>query len=182
MYVSQFHKRHELDCLQCYNVAQWQNYPNAHQSWKRWINGDIVTLYNNSTEGAITTNTSNSIGESHKQYWMKGTRHWQVGTVWFHLHEVQKQGEKCCVVFGVRMMVTLRNRERDKPRDKISLPWWLSGKESFYQCWMAESPDAGLIPGLGRSHGEGNGSPLQYSCLWNSMDKWVWQSAVLGVA
>ena len=39
----------------------------------------------------------------------------------FHLHEVQKQGEKC-VVFGVRMMVTLRNRERDKPRDKISFP------------------------------------------------------------
>ena len=30
--------------------------------------------------------------------------------------------------------------------------------------------DLGSIPGLGRSHGEGNGNPLQYSCLENSMD------------
>ena len=30
--------------------------------------------------------------------------------------------------------------------------------------------DTGLIPGLGRSHGEGNGSPLQHSCLENPMD------------
>ena len=30
--------------------------------------------------------------------------------------------------------------------------------------------DPGLIPGLGRSHGEGNGNPLQYSCLENSPD------------
>lgn len=60
------YKRHELDCLQCYNVAQWQNHPNAHQSWKRWISGNVVTLYNNSNEGTITTNTSNSIGESQK--------------------------------------------------------------------------------------------------------------------
>ena len=31
--------------------------------------------------------------------------------------------------------------------------------------------DLGLIPGLGRSTGEGNGNPLQYSCLGNSMDR-----------
>ena len=31
--------------------------------------------------------------------------------------------------------------------------------------------DPGLIPGLGRSPGEGNGNPLQYSCLENSMDR-----------
>ena len=31
--------------------------------------------------------------------------------------------------------------------------------------------DSGLIPGLGRSPGEGNGNPLQYSCLENSMDR-----------
>ena len=34
--------------------------------------------------------------------------------------------------------------------------------------------DPGLIPGLGRSPGEGNGSPLQYSCLENSMDSRTW--------
>ena len=34
--------------------------------------------------------------------------------------------------------------------------------------------DLGLIPGLGRSPGEGNGNPLQYSCLENSMDEGAW--------
>ena len=34
--------------------------------------------------------------------------------------------------------------------------------------------DVGLIPGLGRSPGEGNGNPLQYSCLENSMDRGAW--------
>ena len=36
--------------------------------------------------------------------------------------------------------------------------------------------DTGLIPGLGRSSGEGSGNPLQYSCLENPMDKGAWQS------
>ena len=34
--------------------------------------------------------------------------------------------------------------------------------------------DPGSIPGLGRSSGEGNGNPLQYSCLENSMDGGAW--------
>ena len=34
------------------------------------------------------------------------------------------------------------------------------------------------IPGLGRSPGEGNGHPLQYSCLENSMDRGTWQATV----
>ena len=38
--------------------------------------------------------------------------------------------------------------------------------------------DLGLIPGLGRSPGEGNGNPLQYSCLENPMDKGDWQATV----
>ena len=41
--------------------------------------------------------------------------------------------------------------------------------------------DVGLIPGSGRSPGGGNGNPLQYSCLENSMDRGVWQTAVCGV-
>ena len=40
----------------------------------------------------------------------------------------------------------------------------------------------GLIPGLGRSLGGGNGNPLQYSCLENPMDRGVWQATVNGVA
>ena len=42
--------------------------------------------------------------------------------------------------------------------------------------------DLGLIPGLGRSPGEGNGSPLQYSCLENPMDGGAWWATVHGVA
>ena len=42
--------------------------------------------------------------------------------------------------------------------------------------------DAGSIPGLGRFPGEGNGNPLQYSCLGNSMDRGDWQVIVHEVA
>ena len=41
--------------------------------------------------------------------------------------------------------------------------------------------DVGLIPGSGRSPGEGNGNPLQYSCLENSMDTGAWQALVPGL-
>ena len=41
--------------------------------------------------------------------------------------------------------------------------------------------DLGSIPGLGRSSGEGNGDPLQYSCLENSMDRGAWWAIVHGV-
>ena len=41
--------------------------------------------------------------------------------------------------------------------------------------------DPGLTLGLGRSPGEGNGNPLQYSCLENSMDREAWWATVHGV-
>ena len=50
------------------------------------------------------------------------------------------------------------------------------GKESAF-----DAEDLGLIPGLGRSPGEGNGTPLQYSCLKNPMDGGAWWAAVHGV-
>ena len=42
--------------------------------------------------------------------------------------------------------------------------------------------DSSLIPGSGRSPGEGNVNPLQYSCLENSLDRGAWQATVHGVA
>ena len=42
--------------------------------------------------------------------------------------------------------------------------------------------DPGSAPGLGSSPGEGNGNPLQYSCLENSMDREAWWATVHGVA
>ena len=41
--------------------------------------------------------------------------------------------------------------------------------------------DSGSIPGAGRFPGEGNGYPLQYSCMKNSMDKEVWWATVHGI-
>ena len=46
----------------------------------------------------------------------------------------------------------------------------------------AQTGDVGSVPGLGRSLGEGNGNPLQYSCLGNLMGRGVWQATVHGVA
>ena len=45
----------------------------------------------------------------------------------------------------------------------------------------ANAGDKGLIPGLGRSPGEGNGKPLQYSCLGNLMNREAWWAIVTGV-
>ena len=46
----------------------------------------------------------------------------------------------------------------------------------------ANAGNVGSIPGSGRSPGEGNGNPLQYSCLRNPMDRGAWQATVHGVA
>ena len=61
--------------------------------------------------------------------------------------------------------------------------WWkgfLEGWDSKESAYNAGDP--GLIPGLGRSPGEGNHYPLQYSYLENSMDIGAWQATVHGVA
>ena len=45
----------------------------------------------------------------------------------------------------------------------------------------ADAEDMGLTPGLGKSAGEGNGNPVQYSCLGKPMDRGAWQETVHGV-
>ena len=60
---------------------------------------------------------------------------------------------------------------------KIGLPWWLSCKESACQAG-----EVSLIPGLGRYPGEGNGYPLQYSCLGNPLDRGTWWAIVHRIA
>ena len=47
---------------------------------------------------------------------------------------------------------------------------------------VCKAGDPGLIPGWGRSPGEGYSYPLQYSCLENCMDRGAWQATVHGVA
>ena len=58
----------------------------------------------------------------------------------------------------------------------LSFIGWHDDKES-----ACNSGDTGSIPGLERSPGEGNGNPLQYSCLGNAMDRGTWQATVHGV-
>ena len=57
---------------------------------------------------------------------------------------------------------------------------WLGGSE--VKASACNVGDLGSIPGLGRSPGEGNGNPLQYSCLENPMDGGAWWATVHGVA
>ena len=59
----------------------------------------------------------------------------------------------------------------------LGFPGGSDGKESY-----CNAGDLGLIPGLGRSPGEGNGNPLQLSCLENSMDRGAWWATVHGVS
>ena len=58
---------------------------------------------------------------------------------------------------------------------------WASLVAQSVKHLSANAGDTGLIPGLGRSPGEENGNPLQYSCLGNPMDREVWQATVHGV-
>ena len=79
-------------------------------------------------------------------------------------------------LFGVRdLPMTVAYRMRSE-RTWACFPGSSDGKKSPY-----DAGDPGLIPGLGRSPGEGNGYPLQYSYLENPTDTGAWQAAVLGV-
>jgi len=54
----------------------------------------------------------------------------------------------------------------------MGLPQWLNSKEST--CNAGATGDVGSVPWSGRSPGEGNGNPLQYSCLENPIDRGAW--------
>ena len=57
----------------------------------------------------------------------------------------------------------------------------LPGAFSIGDAGAGDLRDVGLIPGWGRSPGEGGDNPLQYSCLENPMDRGTWWAAVHGV-
>ena len=59
----------------------------------------------------------------------------------------------------------------------MGLPWCSAVKNP-----PTNAGDAGSIPGSGRSPGEGNGNPLQNSCLENLMDRGAWWATIHGVA
>ena len=59
----------------------------------------------------------------------------------------------------------------------LVLPRWFNGKES-----AVNAGDAALIPGSGRSLGEGNGNPFHYSCLGSPMHRGAWWAIVHGIS
>ena len=87
-----------------------------------------------------------------------------------------KQGRESCIQFPAELYQDLffffffLSWDIDSVGDS-------DGKES-----ACNVRDLGSVPGLGRSPGGGHGSPLQYSCLENPMDRGTWQAAVHGVA
>ena len=62
----------------------------------------------------------------------------------------------------------------------FALALWFWNHLNFGQLLFLDpgTGDVGLIPGSGRPPGEGNGNPLQYSCLENLMDRAIWQATV----
>ena len=66
---------------------------------------------------------------------------------------------------------------KPSPPACVDFPDGSEGKDSAYNAG-----DPGSIPGSGSSPGEGNGNPLQYSCLENPMGRGAWWATVHGVA
>ena len=91
--------------------------------------------------------------------------------------------------FIAAWFITTPNRRQPKcPLTGESINnFWCIHKIEYDPCGSDGKESAcnvgtlGSIPGSGRSPGEGNGNPLQYSCLGNSMDKRAWQATVHGV-
>ena len=79
--------------------------------------------------------------------------------------------EKSSGVISLRTLNTIPNVPEDFEKRFTKL-----GK-----CLDLNAGDLGLIPGLRRSPGEGNGTPLQYSCLENPMDGGAWWATVHGM-
>ena len=108
---------------------------------------------------------------------------WRRKTLWFFLF-LAVLGLCCCVGFSLvvasgafslavvhRLLIAVASLVAQ------GFPGGSDGKES-----ASNAGDWGSIPGSGRSPGEGNGYPLQYSFLGNLMDRGVWWATVHGIA
>ena len=74
------------------------------------------------------------------------------------------------------MGVFFETKKKKMSMGSMGFPGGSDDKES-----VSNSGDLGSVSGSGRYPGEGNGNPLQYSCLENSMDRGAWQATVRGV-
>ena len=143
--------------------------------WKRWECHHLTFLLKNLSAGQEATVTGHET------------------TDWFQIGKGVCQG---CILspcfFNLNAEYIMRNAGLEGTQAGIKIarrninnlryadytfPGGLTDKEST--CNVG---DLGLIPGSGKSPGEGNGNPLQYSCLENPMDRAVWKVTVHGAA
>ena len=82
----------------------------------------------------------------------------------------------CILVNGFKLFLLKVGQKLPLSSGSWASPGGSDGKES-----TCNAGDPGSIPGLGRSPGEGNGNPLQCSCLKNPMDQGAWWATVLGI-
>ena len=93
-----------------------------------------------------------------------------VRTQYFHCHGLGSiPGWETKVLQAVSCDQKNKVREIYMTIETDGLSWWLSSKES-----ACNAGEVGLIPGSGRSLGEGNDYPFQYACLGNPMDRQAW--------
>ena len=78
-------------------------------------------------------------------------------------------------------MVTFNQQQTKTLESLLVLIWGFPGGSDGKES-VCNAGDTDSIPGSGRSHEEGNGNPLQYSCLGNRMDRGAWRATVHGVA
>ena len=81
-----------------------------------------------------------------------------------------------CMVRKWALMCIGKAREGCSSVTYFCLQMWGTPGDLMVKNPVANAGDTGLIPGSERSPGEGNGNPLQYSCLKNPMDREVWQA------
>ena len=99
---------------------------------------------------------------------------WRHPTNWWRSQDYQR------LSLGTLLINFIVSQEK-LVKYKVSwLPRWHSDKEST--CSVGDAGDVGLIPESGRSPGEGNGNPLQCSCLGSPMDGEAWRATVHGVS
>ena len=99
----------------------------------------------------------------------------------FFIHSSTDGRLGCIHILAIVNNVAINAGMQISFRYPIFISFWFPGG-SDGKTSACNAGDLGSIPGLGRSPGEGNGNPLQHSCLENPMDRVAWWAAVQGVA
>ena len=133
---------------------------------KGWsLKSHTSTTWETLTVGPRLGLASPPCGWTHADIW--GPMHWTVTTAGINLSVIMCPEPRIALIEDIQKCF-LMNGQVSLTRP-IFLPWWLISKES-----ACNAGDLGSILGSRRSSGEGNGNPLQYSCLENPIDRGAW--------